>query len=249
MKKLDGKVALVSGGAKKIGRHIAARLAADGAKVAITTSTDIAGAEAAAAELSQDGPEVIALPMQLADRASVDAGVALVMERFGQLDIAVNNGGLFLPGKILDTSTEDWDRVFAVNTRGFFHFATAAARVMKPGSSIISISASSALRCFPGAGGFAASKAAIITAAQQMALEWAPLGLRINTICPGAINEQKEGWEAAAPALAALVKKFPVPRPGKPEEVAEAVAYVIGAEYVNGHVLSVDGGSLGLWYM
>ncbi|PZQ51448.1 MAG: NAD(P)-dependent oxidoreductase [Rhodovulum sulfidophilum] len=251
----DGQVALVSGGARGIGRAIAARLAAGGAKVVLTGLADMDGAQAAAEELSRGGAFVRAVRMDLGDRASVEAAVAAAVALGGRLDIAVNNAGGSRPGRLLDLGAEDWDALFTLHTRGFFFFATAAARAMGTapapgeGGAIIGIAGASALRCYPGAGAYGAAKAAVVAAARQMAVEWAPRGLRVNCVCPGPIRPADSGWEAREPALAEEVTGIPIARAGTPEEVAEAVAYLAGARYVTGQQIVVDGGSTTTWYI
>lgn len=245
----DGQVALVTGGGRGIGRAIAAQLASQGARVMITAAHDLGGAEAAAAELSAAGADVRAVPMELVDRASVDAGVAEALARWGRLDIAVNSAGASRRGPLLDLSSEAWDHLFAVHAKGFFHLATAAARAMTEGGAIIAIAGASALRCYPGAGAYGPSKAAVLSAARQMAVEWAPRRIRVNCVCPGPIREPESGWEAREPALAQEVTRIPLSRAGTPGEVAEAVAYLAGARYVTGQALAVDGGSTTTWYI
>ncbi|TPE47711.1 SDR family NAD(P)-dependent oxidoreductase [Amaricoccus solimangrovi] len=251
----DGQVALVSGGARGIGRAIARRLARGGARVVLTGLHDMEGARAAAAELSREGARVSAIAMDLGDRASVDAAVAGTLDRAGRLDIAVNNAGGSRPGRLLDLPAADWDALFDLHARGFFYFATAAARAMGQapapgeGGAIIGIAGASALRCYPGAGAYGAAKAAVVAAARQMAVEWAPLGLRVNCVCPGPIRSAGSDWETREPALAAEVTGIPIARAGTPEEVAEAVAYLAGARYVTGQRIVVDGGSTTTWYI
>lgn len=244
---LTGQVALVTGGGRGIGRAIARELAAEGARVAITATHDLRAAERTAAELSAQGAEVRAIPMELTERGSVEAGVAAALGLWGRLDIAVNNAGASRRGRLLDLASEDWDLLFAVHARGFFHLATAAARAMPEGGAIIAIAGASALRCYPGSGAYGPSKAAVIAAVRQMAVEWAPLGIRVNAVCPGPIRDP--GWEADEPALAEEVKGLPLARAGSPQEVAEAVAYLASARYVTGQALAVDGGGTTTWYI
>ncbi|HEY0212105.1 MAG TPA: SDR family NAD(P)-dependent oxidoreductase [Paenirhodobacter sp.] len=244
---LTGKVALITGGGQGLGAAIAAELARCGARISLTGRSDMDAATVTATRLGGR-----AYAMDLTDRASVDAATARISDDFGGLDIVVNNAGASARGALLDLSTQDWDKLFAVHTRGFFHVATAAARAMigagTPGC-IIGIAGASALRSYPGAGAYSASKAAVLATARQMAVEWAPHRIRVNCVLPGPVRPADGAWQAAEPALAAEVTRIPLARAGTPEEVAQAVAYLASAGYVTGQDLIVDGGSSTTWYI
>lgn len=244
---LTDQVALVTGGGRGLGAAIATELARRGARVALTARADMTAARASAAALGGHAYE-----MDLTERGSVDAGVAAVVADFGRLDIVVNNAGASAPGKLLDLSGKDWDRLFAVHARGFFHVATAAARRMiaqGEGGCIVGIAGASALRCYPGSGAYAPSKAAVLTAARQMAVEWAAHRIRVNCVLPGPVRPADGAWMRLEPALAEEVRRIPLARAGTPGEVAEAVAYLASAGYVTGQELVVDGGSTTTWYI
>lgn len=243
---LEGRVALITGGGRGIGAAIAAALAARGARIAITAQNDLPAALATAK--AHDGR---AYRMDVTDRASVEAAFADMRNELGTPDVVVNNSGTFVAGMLLDLSTEDWDRVFDVHARGFFHVATAAARAMRqariPGC-IVGIAGASALRSYPGGGAYSASKAAVLAAAEQMALEWAPDRIRVNCVLPGPIRPAGEDWRRD-PKLVTEAARLPIPRPGTPEEVAEAVSYLATANYVTGQRIVVDGGGTTTWYL
>lgn len=249
---LSGHAAFVSGGGKGIGRAICFELAALGASVALTGSADMATAEATAAEIRASGGQALALPMNLADRPSVDAAMDRAVAALGRMDVVVNNAGASRRGRLLDLSSEDWSQVFAVQTLGFFHLAVAGARQMirqGGGGAIVAIAGASALRSYPGNGAYGPSKAAVLSAVQQMAVEWAPHAIRVNAVLPGPIRPADENWQAKEPALAEEVGKIPLKRAGTPHEVAQAVAYLASARYVTGQNLVVDGGSTTTWYI
>jgi NAD(P)-dependent dehydrogenase (short-subunit alcohol dehydrogenase family) len=249
---LSGKVAFISGGGKGIGRAICLKLAALGASVALTGSRDMAAAEETAAEVRAGGGRALALPMDLTDRSSVDEAMDRAVAALGRMDIVVNNAGASRRGRLLDLASEDWNLVFSVQAQGFFHLAVAGARQMirqGGGGAIIAIAGASALRCYPGNGAYGPSKAAVLSSVQQMAVEWAPHGIRVNAILPGPIRPTDEAWQAKEPALAEEVQKIPLKRAGTPLEVAEAAAYLSSAGYVTGQNIVVDGGSTTTWYI
>jgi NAD(P)-dependent dehydrogenase (short-subunit alcohol dehydrogenase family) len=248
------RVVLVTGGGKGIGRAITLELAQEGATVAVLATQDLAQAERVAGEATRLGAQAIALQADVADEASIAAAVDAVAQRFGRLDVLVNNAGAGGPGPLLDLAPEDWDRVFAVNARGAFLAGRMAARQMirqGGGGSIVNIAGASAHRCYPGAGGYGPAKAAVVSLTQQMAVEWAPHGIRVNGVSPGPIREAGSGWEAREPALAADVRKIPLGHAGEPRDVACAVLFLASddARYVTGQMTIVDGGSVATWYI
>ena len=248
------RVVLVTGGGKGIGRAITLELAQEGATVAILAAQDVAQAERTAEEARHLGGEAMALRADIGNEASMVAAVEAVAARFGRLDVLVNNAGASGRGALLDLPVEDWDRVFAVNTRGAFLAARTAARQMirqGQGGAIVTIAGASAHRCYPGAGGYGPSKAAVVSLTQQMAVEWAPHGIRVNGVSPGPIREAGSGWEAREPALAAEVRRIPLGHAGEPRDVARAVLFLASddARYVTGQMTIVDGGSVATWYI
>ncbi|WP_172327465.1 SDR family NAD(P)-dependent oxidoreductase [Mangrovicoccus sp. HB161399] len=248
---LADTVALVTGAASPIGTAIARRLAGAGADLALSYSRHAAPAEALAAEIAATGRRALAVEMDLTDRASVAAGIAATVAGLGGLGLVVNNAGTSAPGHLLELSSEDWDQVFAVHTRGFFHVGTEAARHMKDhgGGAVIAIAGASALRCYPGNGAYGPSKSAVLAAVRQMAVEWAPFGIRANAVLPGPVRDPESGWREAEPALAAEVDRLPLPRAAAPAEIAQAVLYLATAGYVTGQDLVVDGGGTTTWYI
>lgn len=249
---LAGKRAFVSGGGKGIGRAICLKLASLGASVALTGSKDMASADDVAAAIADRGGKAIAVRMELTDRTSVEAAISEASRRLSGLDIVVNNAGASRRGLLLDLSSEDWNHVFAVQTLGFFHLAVAAARAMIAqgrGGTIVAIAGASALRSYPGNGAYGPSKAAVLSTVRQMAVEWAPHGIRVNAVLPGPIRPGDADWRSAEPALAEEIDRIPLKRAGTPMEVAEAVAYLVTAGYVTGQDIVVDGGSTTTWYI
>jgi NAD(P)-dependent dehydrogenase (short-subunit alcohol dehydrogenase family) len=243
----------VTGGGSDIGQAIVLRLAAEGASVALLVQRDRTRAEQVADAARRLGAGALALTADITDPAAVAAAVAQVCARFGRLDVLVNNAGAFARAPLLDLDPGDWDGVFAVNARGAFLCGVAAARIMIAGGggAIVNIAGASAHRCFPGGGAYGPSKAAVVSLTQQMALEWAGHGVRVNGVSPGPIRAPASGWETQEPGLVAEVARLPLRRPGTPEDVARAVAYLASADaaYVTGHMLVVDGGGVASWYL
>ena len=242
---LDGKVALVTGGARGIGAAIVRRLAAEGARVAFTYSASIAAAESLAAEIGDAGGTALAIAADSADAAAVTAAVDATASAFGGLDILVNNAGIGVAGPVADARIEDYDRTFAVNVRAVFVAMQAAARHMGPGGRIITIGSVNAER-IPFAGGaiYAATKAAVAGLSRGAARDFGPLGVTVNVVQPGAIdtdmNPADGPWASAAKAMLASGAY------GEGADVAALVAFVAGpqAQYITGACLNVDGGYL-----
>ena len=188
MGKLDGQVALVTGGNKGLGRGIARGLAREGASLAITARGEVELADAAA-ELRKLGADVLALPADITDEAAVEALFAATMKRFGRLDLLVNNAGAFNGGPLDELSLADWDHVVAVNLRAPFLCTRAALRIMKPRKQgrIINIGSISAQRVRPSSGPYSATKHGIWGLTQVTALEGREHGITCCCLHPGNI--------------------------------------------------------------
>jgi len=252
--RLKGRTAIVTGGGKGIGRAICLRLAADGASVGVLASHDSASAEETAEAVRSCGVASQAFLVDACDRRSVERMLDAVGTALGPVDILVNNAGASAHAPLEQLDDIAWDRVFAVNTRGPFITATALVRdAMRAGREavVINIAGASAHRCYPGAGAYGPSKAALVSLTQQMAVEWSRHGIRVNGVSPGPIRETGTGWEEREPVLAEEVRRIPLGRAGEPADVANAVAFLASdeARYINGHMLVVDGGSVATWYI
>ncbi|MBD1554733.1 SDR family NAD(P)-dependent oxidoreductase [Pseudomonas typographi] len=251
--RMAGRVALVSGGAKGIGRAIALQLAAEGADVAIAVRSDRDAAETTAAQIRALGRRALVCLCDLTDAAAVTALVAEVESGLGPIALLVNNAGTNGAAPLLELTEQRWDAVVAGNLKSCFLLSVATARAMASRNlgAIVNIAGASAHRSYPGAGAYGPSKAAVVSLTVQMSLEWAALGIRVNGVSPGPIREAASGWQAREPALAEEVTRLPLRRAGEPSEVAKAVAYLGSddASYVTGHMLIVDGGSVNTWYL
>ena len=242
-KSLSGKVALVTGASRGIGRAIAERLAAAGASVACVATTADRAAETAEA-CSAHGATARAWGVDVSQSAAVTELVAEVQSELGGLDILVNNAGITRDGLLLRMSEEDFDRVIAVNLKGAYNFIRAATRqLMKVRGRIVNISSIVALTGNPGQANYAASKAGLLGLTRAVALELASRGVCVNAVAPGyiATDMTKALDEKAA---AQLKETIPLGRIGTPEDVARAVEFLCGpgGAYVTGQTLVVDGG-------
>ena len=238
---LNGRVALVTGSTRGIGRAIAARLVECGARVAIV-GRDAQKASAVAAEVSSDAR---GFACDMADSASVNALVAAVEEAFGSVDVLVNNAGLTRDNIMLRLKDEDWDAVLDANLRGAFVAIRAATRGMmkRRWGRIINISSVVGLVGNKGQSNYAASKAGLIGLTKAVAKEFASRNILANAIAPGFIETDMTG--AMTPeARAALIGTIPLERLGTPADIASMVAFLASehAAYITGQVLVVDGG-------
>jgi len=238
---LTGRVALVTGSTRGIGRAIAETLAGCGARVAIV-GRDAARASAVAAQIS---PEARGFACDVADVASVTALIAAVEGEFGSLDILVNNAGLTRDNIMLRLKDEDWDAVIDANLRGAFATIRAATRGMmkRRWGRIINISSVVGLVGNKGQSNYAASKAGLIGLTKSVAKEFASRNILANVIAPGFIETDMTG-AMTAEARAALTGTIPLERLGSPSDIAGMVAFLASdhAAYITGQVLVIDGG-------
>jgi NAD(P)-dependent dehydrogenase (short-subunit alcohol dehydrogenase family) len=229
-------------------------LAREGAAVTVVAGHNIELAQAVLHEIGRFGGRGLATVADVTKQELVDDLIARTVDRFGRLDILVNNvGGGGVGGPLEELSEADWDRAFALNTKSTFLCSKAAARYMIKQRSgvIINIAGASAHRTYPRYGAFGPSKAAVVSLTQQASLEWAPYGIRVNGVSPGPIRDPDTNWQEKEPQLAREVMLIPLQRAGTRLEVARAVTYLASddAAYVTGQMLIVDGGGVNTWYL
>jgi 3-oxoacyl-[acyl-carrier protein] reductase/pteridine reductase len=239
---LSGKSALVTGGARRIGREIALALAKAGADVAITYRRSRAEAEETAREIENLGCRALAVECDVRSEASVRAAIAAIVGQFGQLDVVVNNAAVFESVPLEHISLEQWDAVFETNARGPFLVAREAlASLRAVHGRIVNIGSLGGLHAWGGHGHYCASKAALHMLTQAMAKAFAP-EVSVNCVAPGWIDGHGRSEDEAARFAA----KTPMRRNGTAEDVAQAVLFfAAGPGFVTGQILVVDGG-LGL---
>jgi NAD(P)-dependent dehydrogenase (short-subunit alcohol dehydrogenase family) len=241
VKLLAGKRALVTGGAKRIGRGIALALAEAGADVAITYLGSAAEAEQTVSDLQALGVHALTVACDVREEASVQAAVSAASDALGGLDILVNNAGMFETAPLEQISVEDWDAMFATNTRGPFLVAKAAhAHLKAVHGRIVNIGSLGGIHSWATHGHYCTSKAALHMLSHVMAKAWAP-EIAVNCVAPGMIvtGEVNAAYEH-------FIEKTPMKRNGTVADVATAVLFfATGPHFVTGQLLAVDGG-LGL---
>ena len=238
---LAGKTVLVTGAAKRIGRAIALRLAASGADVAITYRESQPEAEDTVRDLAALGVDALAVRTDLGDAEGIRETVAAVVEEFGRLDILVNNAGVFESAALESITVEQWDHMFATNTRAPFLMAQAAYPHLRQAvGRIINIGSLGGTHPWATHAHYCTSKAALHMLSQTMAKAWAP-EISVNCVAPGMIVQGEVGE-----AYVHFAERTPMRRNGMAEDVAAAVLFfATGPHFITGQLMAVDGG-LGL---
>jgi 3-oxoacyl-[acyl-carrier protein] reductase len=249
MRDLEGRIALVTGASRGIGRAIAVALGARGAKVIVNFAGQEAAANDTAAAVGAAGGTAVVKRFDVSDGAAVDAAVKEIVAAEGGLHILVNNAGIAVNALTLGAKDLDWKRSLDVNLTGAFHCTRAALRPLlkaKADGRIINITSITAETGSAGQAPYVAAKAALIGLTKTWAREYASRGITVNAVSPGYIDTDMTANELPAERRADLIRAIPLGRVGRPEDVAAAVAFLASpaACYITGEVLRVNGGLL-----
>jgi NAD(P)-dependent dehydrogenase (short-subunit alcohol dehydrogenase family) len=236
-KPLEGQVALVTGAAKRIGRSVALRLAADGAAVVVNYATSKREADEVVGEIESSGRRAVAIQANVSRRAEVEKLFAAILDKFSRLDILVNNAGTFFPVSFAEVTDEQWDRIMDTNLKSQFLCAQAAAPVMKRQGRgrIINLSSLGGILAWPKYTHYCVSKAGAIMLTRCLARALAP-EILVNSVAPGTIQFPGELPDEE------YIRRVPLHRTGRGDDIASAVAYLTTADFITGQVLIVDGG-------
>jgi NAD(P)-dependent dehydrogenase (short-subunit alcohol dehydrogenase family) len=249
---LAGKVAIITGAAKGMGRAHALTLAKAGAKV-VVTDIDVPGTQKVVEEIKKERGEAISVKCDQSQKSDVDNVIKETLDKFGKIDILVNNAGIFPSKPFLEMEERDFEKVIDINLKGYFLMAQAAAKEMKNNNpnergqrgAIVNIASIAAVVGFPGLVHYCASKGGVVGMSRAIALELAPLGIRINTIDPGAIDTPGASMSSMPEEQRkAIMAPIPMKRQADAQEVANAVLFLASdeASYMTGAEVVVDGG-------
>ncbi|GCD83384.1 3-oxoacyl-[acyl-carrier-protein] reductase FabG [Parageobacillus thermoglucosidasius] len=244
---LQGKVALVTGASRGIGRAIALELARQGAKIAVNYAGSEAKANEVVGEIKNMGGEAFAIQADVADAQAVEQMIKTVLERFERIDILVNNAGITRDNLLMRMKEEEWDDVIDINLKGVFNCTKAVTRPMMKQryGRIVNIASVVGVMGNPGQANYVAAKAGVIGLTKTAARELASRNITVNAVAPGFITTDMTE-RLSEEIKSEMLKQIPLARFGEPEDVAKVVAFLVSdaASYMTGQTLHVDGGMI-----
>ncbi len=252
--KLKNKVAIVTGASKGIGKGIATRFAKEGASVVLASRT-LSVLEEGVREIKAAGGEAAAISVDVRKVESINDLVKKTIDRYGRLDLLVNNAGITMGGPSEDLSPDDWRAALETDLFSVFYASQAAARVMIPqgGGNIINISSVNGILAAPRRAAYCASKAAVNELTKVLAIEWADRKIRVNAIAPGYVRTElvEDVINKGAISLDAILRRTPQGRIGEVEDIASLAVYLASEEsaYMTGSIVNIDGGWLAYGYL
>lgn len=246
MTDLTGKVAIVTGAGRGLGRAMAHGLARAGAAVAVAART-ASELDSFVDEVKAAGGQALACPTDITDEASVERMVDATVETFGRIDVLVNNSGIVASTPLIDQSADEWDRVVATNLRGTFLATKAAGRhlVAQGSGKVVNIASNFALQGVANHAAYSASKAGVIAFTRSMAIEWSRHNIQVNALAPGYFATPLNAeMRADADTLAKVVRAIPARRMGEPDELTSWLLLLASSasDFMTGEVIVIDGG-------
>jgi 3-oxoacyl-[acyl-carrier protein] reductase len=241
---LSGRIALVTGAARGIGRAIAQKLSRDGAAVAVNYVSNANSAEEVAAEIKAAGGDAIALPADVSKLEDIKRLFDQTIEHFGRLDILINNAGIRISKNVAEIDEAEYDRLFAINVKGTFFACQLAARRLSEGGKIINISSAVTRMMLPGYSIYAASKGAVDQITRVLAKELGGCHITVNAVAPGPVDTELFRDGKSDEQVRQMAQMAALGRIGEIQDIADAVAFLAGddARWITGQTIHVNGG-------
>jgi 3-oxoacyl-[acyl-carrier protein] reductase len=239
-----GKVVLVTGASRGIGRTIAEQFADNGASVVLNFASNASKAEQAVADIKQKGGEAIAIQADISQAAEMEKLFQKTIEVYGKIDIVVNNAGIIVTKPILNITEDEFDKLFAINVKGTFLSCQQAAKHLSDNGRIINFSTSVTGSMFPGYSAYAGTKGAVEQFTRQLAKEFGPKGITINAIAPGPVNTELFTEGKTKEQIEAIVKMNSFGRLGEADDISGTVLFLASedAKWITGQTIRVNGG-------